>query len=91
VIKITEKFCFAAEIQMELATDRLRIKDRGMLMQVMRWEGGGNYKINPMTPAIASWHEFGHAYKYLHSSWLTRWMKLVPRTNKKALEWENRI
>jgi RHS repeat-associated protein len=75
--------------QMTLATDRLAIKNARDVTQAMRWEGYGANKVRPVTSEIATWHEFGHAWRYMNR-WFTQWRDMSG-TNKEALRWENRM
>jgi hypothetical protein len=78
--------------QMKLATELL--KPKGNVWSDKRWEGQfinkDDWEVRAVTPAIAAWHEFGHAWRYMN----TFWFKMLPitwYTNRTAVEWENRM
>ena len=53
-----------------------------------KWEGYREtppWNVRPLTPEIATWHEFGHASRY------TPGQKDWSKTNQEALDWENRM
>ena len=45
------------------------------------WEKG---TVNPFTPGVAAWHEFGHAWGQING-------RLGNASNAESLQWENRM
>lgn len=57
------------------------------ILGASRFEGqnqGPRWRVNPFTPGIMAWHEFGHAWGYING-------RPLDRTNPEALQWENRM
>ena len=50
----------------------------GGQLQDPRW------RVNPFTPGIMAWHEFGHVWGYING-------RSLDRTNPEAFAWENRM
>jgi RHS repeat-associated protein len=78
--------------QMNIATRNL--SPNASYLSAWRWGGqdgprSERWSVRPVTPEIATWHEFGHATGYLNSGWFSQKFSGFP--NKEALDWENRM
>jgi RHS repeat-associated protein len=64
--------------QIHIAEERL---DPRSIFGAQFWGKGA---VNPFTPGVAAWHEFGHAWGYING-------RAGDATNKESLDWENRM
>jgi RHS repeat-associated protein len=71
--------------------DQLSIADRNLspntILGVGRWEGQNQnprWSVRPFTTGIATWHEFGHAWGFIHG-------RPGGRSNEESKAWENRM
>src|ERR1051326_4600690 len=63
-----------------------RVLDSSTILGASRWQGAFDkpaWYPQPFTPAIAAWHEFGHAWADINGA--------ESQTNWVALVWENRM
>ena len=70
--------------QLGVADDRLSPRS---LWGFLRWAGQREqppWTVNPFTPAIATWHEFGHAWGLING-------RPMEDTNSEAIGWENQM
>jgi RHS repeat-associated protein len=71
--------------------NEMGVADRALspntILGAQRWAGQNQYPrwaVQPFTPGIAEWHEFGHSWGYIHG-------RVGGASNSEALRWENRM
>ena len=64
-----------------------RVLHPATVLGYSRFEGqeqSPSWRINPFTPEVMAWHEFGHAWGMIHG-------RANAETNPEAFDWENRM